>query len=182
MSQKRYNSLMLLNVHKSKTDDLDLTEVARDFYSTNEHRRIFVVESSKLWMERSMHRSARYNPGPCPGAAPKPNDHVTKEATNLYSSKPVETTPMQTTSSETTGSTVREASESVETTPKQTTTGGDCPRDDSSIEMTNCLDWFNAGCNKTSTYTIKPTNWNGPPFEVFCNMTDGGGWTIMRSF
>ncbi|PIK42966.1 hypothetical protein BSL78_20176, partial [Apostichopus japonicus] len=67
-----------------------------------------------------------------------------------------------------------------ETTPKQTTTGVNCPRDDPSIVMTNCLDWFNASCNKTSTYTIKPTNWNGPPFEVFCNMTDGGGWTVFQ--
>ncbi|PIK58780.1 hypothetical protein BSL78_04301, partial [Apostichopus japonicus] len=100
-----------------------------------------------------------------------------EQATNLYSSKPVDTTPMQTTSGDASGSTVREASESVETTPKQTTTGGDCPRDPS-IEMTNCLDWFNAGCNKTSTYTIRPTYWNGQPFEVFCNMTDGGGWTV----
>ncbi|XP_071837497.1 fibrinogen-like protein A isoform X5 [Apostichopus japonicus] len=72
-----------------------------------------------------------------------------------------------------------QASESVETTPKQTTTGGDCPRDPS-IEMTNCLDWFNAGCNNTSIYTIRPTNWNGPPFEVFCNMTDGGGWIVFQ--
>ncbi|XP_071837493.1 fibrinogen-like protein A isoform X1 [Apostichopus japonicus] len=103
-----------------------------------------------------------------------------REATNLYSSKPVDTTPMQTTSGDASGSTVREASESVETTPKQTTTGGDCPRDDPSNEMTNCLDWFNAGCNKTSIYTIRPTNWKGPPFKVFCNMTDGGGWTVFQ--
>ncbi|XP_071837496.1 fibrinogen-like protein A isoform X4 [Apostichopus japonicus] len=72
-----------------------------------------------------------------------------------------------------------QASKSVETTPKQTTTGGDCPHDPSN-EMTNCLDWFNAGCNKTSIYTIRPTNWKGPPFKVFCNMTDGGGWTVFQ--
>ncbi|XP_071830429.1 fibrinogen-like protein A [Apostichopus japonicus] len=122
-------------------------------------------------------QAARYNPGPCPGAAPKPNDHVTKEATNMYSSKPVETTTMQTTSSETTGSTVREASESVETTPKQTTTG---TGDDPSIVMKDCLDVFNAGSTTNGIYTIKPTNWTGDSFDVFCSMTDGGGWTVFQ--
>ncbi|XP_071837053.1 fibrinogen-like protein A [Apostichopus japonicus] len=95
-------------------------------------------------------------------------------ATNLYSSKPVETTPIQTTSSETTGSTVREASTSVETTPKQTTTS-----DDPSIVIKDCLDVFNAGNTTNGIYTIKPTNWRDS-FEVFCNMTDGGGWTVFQ--
>ncbi|XP_071837606.1 fibrinogen-like protein A isoform X1 [Apostichopus japonicus] len=149
-------------------------------------------------------QAARYNPGPCPGAAPKPNDHVTKEATNMYSSKPVETTPKQTRSSETTGSTVREATnlysrkpvettpkqsssgettgstvreaiESVQTTPMETTTG-----DDPSIVMKDCLDVFNASNTTDGIYTIKPTNWNGDSFDVFCNMTDGGGWTVFQ--
>ncbi|XP_071837562.1 fibrinogen-like protein A isoform X6 [Apostichopus japonicus] len=118
---------------------------------------------------------ARYNPGPCPGAAPKPDDHVTKEATNLYSSKPVETTPKQTSSGETTDSTVREASESVQTTPMETTTG-----DDPFIVIKDCLDVFNAGNTTNGIYTIKPTNWTGDSFDVFCNMTDGGGWTVFQ--
>ncbi|XP_071837573.1 ryncolin-2-like isoform X3 [Apostichopus japonicus] len=96
-------------------------------------------------------------------------------ATNLYSSKPVETTPKQTTSSETTGSTVREASESEQTTPMETTTG-----DDPSIVIKDCLDVFNAGNTTNGIYTIKPTNWTGDSFDVFCNMTDGGGWTVFQ--
>ncbi|XP_071836407.1 fibrinogen-like protein A [Apostichopus japonicus] len=91
-------------------------------------------------------QAARYNPGPCPGAAPKPNDHVTKEA-----------------------------SESVQTTPMQTTTG-----DDPSIVIKDCLDVFNAGNTTDGIYTIKPTNWTGDSFDVFCNMTDGGGWTVFQ--
>ncbi|PIK36952.1 putative ficolin-2-like [Apostichopus japonicus] len=29
-------------------------------------------------------------------------------------------------------------------------------------------------------YRIKPTGWTGSAFEVYCNMTDGGGWTRYR--
>ena len=41
MSQKRLNSLMLLHVHKSETDDLDLIDVANDFIESNKHRKHF---------------------------------------------------------------------------------------------------------------------------------------------
>ncbi|XP_071837490.1 fibrinogen-like protein A [Apostichopus japonicus] len=98
-----------------------------------------------------------------------------REATNLFASKPVDTIPMQTTSGDASGSTVREASKSVETTPMQTTTG-----DDPSIVIKDCLDVFNAGNTIDGIYTIKPTNWTGDSFDVFCNMTDGGGWTVFQ--
>jgi hypothetical protein len=39
MSQERLNSVMILHVHQTDTDDLDLKEVAKDFISLNEYRR-----------------------------------------------------------------------------------------------------------------------------------------------
>ena len=42
MSQQRLNHLMLLHVHKERTDALDLEEAAREFIVNSEHRqRIF---------------------------------------------------------------------------------------------------------------------------------------------
>ena len=38
MSQERLNNVMLLHVHKQKTDELVLAEVARDFVNDSEHR------------------------------------------------------------------------------------------------------------------------------------------------
>ncbi|XP_071820705.1 fibrinogen-like protein A isoform X1 [Apostichopus japonicus] len=46
--------------------------------------------------------------------------------------------------------------------------------------MTNCHDYFKEGFTTNGIYTIKPTNWNGQPFAVFCNMTEGGGWTVFQ--
>ncbi|XP_071836980.1 microfibril-associated glycoprotein 4-like isoform X4 [Apostichopus japonicus] len=45
---------------------------------------------------------------------------------------------------------------------------------------TNCQDAYNAGRSENGTYIIKPTNWPGSPFPVYCNMTDGGGWTVFQ--
>ncbi|KAJ8033597.1 Fibrinogen C domain-containing protein 1 [Holothuria leucospilota] len=42
---------------------------------------------------------------------------------------------------------------------------------------TDCYDVFIDGNTESGVYNIKPTTWSGPPFEVFCNMADGGGWT-----
>ncbi len=45
MSQQRLNHLMLLNIHKSFTDKLNLVDVANDFIAGNEHRKnVFGIE------------------------------------------------------------------------------------------------------------------------------------------
>ena len=45
MSQQRLNHLMLLHVHKSRTDALSLVDVANDFISGHDHRQhIFGTE------------------------------------------------------------------------------------------------------------------------------------------
>ncbi|KAJ8033217.1 Fibrinogen C domain-containing protein 1 [Holothuria leucospilota] len=45
---------------------------------------------------------------------------------------------------------------------------------------TDCLDIFNTGSNESGIYTIKPTTWLGQPFEVYCNMDNGGGWAVFQ--
>lgn len=42
----------------------------------------------------------------------------------------------------------------------------------------NCLDLYNAGFVYDGIYKINPANWSGPAFDVYCNMSDGGGWTV----
>ena len=39
MSQQCLNHLMLLHVHKSQTDELNLIDVANDFIDANDHRK-----------------------------------------------------------------------------------------------------------------------------------------------
>ncbi|KAJ8035774.1 Fibrinogen C domain-containing protein 1 [Holothuria leucospilota] len=46
--------------------------------------------------------------------------------------------------------------------------------------MTDCQDVFNAGYTESTVYTIRPTHWPGSPFEVYCNMTGGRGWTVFQ--
>ena len=41
MSQQRLNHLMVLHVHKSSADDLDLIDVANDFIDGSDHRKHF---------------------------------------------------------------------------------------------------------------------------------------------
>ena len=38
MSQLRFNNLIVLHIHKEKTDNLDLTACLNEFVSGNEHR------------------------------------------------------------------------------------------------------------------------------------------------
>lgn len=48
------------------------------------------------------------------------------------------------------------------------------------ISATDCRDVYNAGFTDNGVYTISPTGWPGSSFEVYCNMTDGGGWTVFQ--
>eukprot|EP00112_Aurelia_sp_Birch-Aquarium-sp1_P004658 Seg1527.3 transcript_id=Seg1527.3/GoldUCD/mRNA.D3Y31 product="Zinc finger MYM-type protein 1" protein_id=Seg1527.3/GoldUCD/D3Y31 len=41
MTEKRYNNLMMLNIHKEKTDAIDLIKIARDFTQRSDKRRHF---------------------------------------------------------------------------------------------------------------------------------------------
>ncbi|KAJ8035654.1 Fibrinogen-like protein A [Holothuria leucospilota] len=44
---------------------------------------------------------------------------------------------------------------------------------------TDCYDIFTSGFSD-GVYTIQPTGWTGSPFEVYCNMSHGGGWTVLQ--
>ena len=41
MTDKRYNNLMILHIHKEKTDALNLTDIAKQFVQANERRMRF---------------------------------------------------------------------------------------------------------------------------------------------
>ncbi|KAJ8035694.1 Fibrinogen C domain-containing protein 1-B [Holothuria leucospilota] len=44
---------------------------------------------------------------------------------------------------------------------------------------TDCYDVFTSG-SPDGVYTIQPNGWTGSPFEVYCNMSHGGGWTVFQ--
>ncbi|KAJ8033995.1 Fibrinogen-like protein A [Holothuria leucospilota] len=44
----------------------------------------------------------------------------------------------------------------------------------------DCKDVYDRGSTDSGVYKIKPTTWQGDPFDVYCNMTDGGGWTVFQ--
>ncbi|KAJ8035736.1 Fibroleukin [Holothuria leucospilota] len=43
----------------------------------------------------------------------------------------------------------------------------------------DCYDVFASG-SSDGVYTIAPTGWTELPFEVYCNMSHGGGWTVIQ--
>lgn len=45
-------------------------------------------------------------------------------------------------------------------------------------QITDCLDLFNEDVTTEGLHPIKPIKWNTSPFDVFCDMTHGGGWTV----
>ena len=46
MTQERINNLMILNVHKELTDEIDLTDIAKEFIGGNESRKFLVTATN----------------------------------------------------------------------------------------------------------------------------------------
>ncbi|XP_071836041.1 ryncolin-1-like [Apostichopus japonicus] len=46
--------------------------------------------------------------------------------------------------------------------------------------LSDCNELYNIGVRTSGVYEIKPTNWLDSSFEVYCNMSDGGGWTVFQ--
>ncbi|PIK58390.1 putative fibrinogen-like protein 1 [Apostichopus japonicus] len=44
----------------------------------------------------------------------------------------------------------------------------------------DCQEIYEDGTSDNGIYRIEPTGWTGEAFEVYCNMTDGGGWTVSQ--
>ncbi|XP_071835483.1 fibrinogen-like protein 1 [Apostichopus japonicus] len=44
----------------------------------------------------------------------------------------------------------------------------------------DCQDAYTSGFKDNGIYKIKPNNWPGSAFNVYCNMTDGGGWIVVQ--
>lgn len=44
----------------------------------------------------------------------------------------------------------------------------------------DCQEIYASGSTESRLYMINPTNWPNSSFEVYCNMTDGGGWTVFQ--
>ncbi|XP_071836248.1 fibrinogen-like protein A isoform X2 [Apostichopus japonicus] len=44
----------------------------------------------------------------------------------------------------------------------------------------DCQEIYEDGSRDNGIYRIKPTGWTSEAFEVYCNMTDGGGWTVFQ--
>ncbi|PIK35695.1 putative zonadhesin [Apostichopus japonicus] len=47
--------------------------------------------------------------------------------------------------------------------------------------FTDCQDVYDAGQRQDGVYTIMPTGWPNPAFNVHCKMENGGGWTVIIS-
>ncbi|KAJ8033880.1 Fibrinogen-like protein A [Holothuria leucospilota] len=44
----------------------------------------------------------------------------------------------------------------------------------------DCQDIYDRVSTESAVYQIKPTTWQGDSFDVYCNMSDGGGWTVFQ--
>ncbi|XP_071836915.1 uncharacterized protein [Apostichopus japonicus] len=48
------------------------------------------------------------------------------------------------------------------------------------VPPSDCQEIYGSGERDNGIYQIKPTSWTGSPFDVYCNMTDEGGWTVFQ--
>ncbi|KAJ8031190.1 Tenascin-X [Holothuria leucospilota] len=46
--------------------------------------------------------------------------------------------------------------------------------------LSDCYDYFTSGFSDDGVYAIKPNGWTESPFQVYCNMSHDGGWTVLQ--
>ncbi|KAJ8022040.1 Fibrinogen C domain-containing protein 1-B [Holothuria leucospilota] len=63
--------------------------------------------------------------------------------------------------------------------PSTISPSGDCASPVPS-QPTDCYDIFTSGITEDGVYTIQPTGWTESPFDVYCNMSHDGGWTVFQ--
>lgn len=44
----------------------------------------------------------------------------------------------------------------------------------------DCKEVYDDGNTQDGVYEISPNGWTGPPFDVFCKMNNGEGWTVFQ--
>ncbi|KAJ8037240.1 Fibrinogen C domain-containing protein 1-B [Holothuria leucospilota] len=102
---------------------------------------------------------------------PTANKETTTQKTGLYPTSKQQSPIHPTTTEIKTTESVTEQS-----TSKPTTEGQQHSR-----TYTDCYDVYtNNGSTIHGIYQIKPINWPGSPFQVLCNMSEGGGWTVFQ--
>ncbi|XP_071837595.1 uncharacterized protein [Apostichopus japonicus] len=47
-------------------------------------------------------------------------------------------------------------------------------------QYSDCSQKLTDGEKNSGVYEVNPPNWSGPPFEVYCDMSNGGGWTVFQ--
>ncbi|PIK62950.1 hypothetical protein BSL78_00077 [Apostichopus japonicus] len=86
--------------------------------------------------------------------------------TQTETAKPISTTDLQGISSA--GTTQTETAKPISTTDLQATSSADCQ------------DVYDADHIQNGVYVILPPEWPGSSFSVYCNMDNGGGWTVFQ--
>ncbi|XP_071848578.1 uncharacterized protein [Apostichopus japonicus] len=111
--------------------------------------------------------------------------------TQTETAKPISTTDLQGISSA--GTTQTETAKPISTTDLQATssagstqgTGNPAGTTElltaiSPVLYTDCQDVYDADHIQNGVYVILPPEWPGSSFSVYCNMDNGGGWTVFQ--
>ena len=72
-----------------------------------------------------------------------------------------------------------EVNGSLSCVPANPCKGARCSNNGAGSEK-DCRAWFDGNFTESGVYCINPAPSNIEPFEVYCDMSDGGGWTVIQ--